>query len=127
MATPEPPSFRPKVAADESRTGWRMAGVGFEVASEVAAGALLGWLFDRWRGHGNIGVLVGSIVGIAVGLWSLIRTGLKLNRELDQNRQKIGYPPPTPPEKGEPGYDEHQAQDDDWHERDNWNNDADRN
>lgn len=61
-----------------------MAGVGFQVASEVAAGTILGFLFDYWRGEGHAGVLVGSLVGIAVGLWSLIRNSLKLNKELDR-------------------------------------------
>src|SRR5690606_30239885 len=69
---------------DETRIGWRMAGTGFEVASEVAAGALLGWLFDRWQGTAPKGVMIGSIIGIIVGLWSLIRNGLKLNRELER-------------------------------------------
>lgn len=69
--------------AEEIRIGWRMAGLGFQVASEVAAGALLGWLCDRWRGTDPTGLLVGAIVGIVVGLWSLIRGSLKLNRELD--------------------------------------------
>ncbi len=69
--------------AEEIRIGWRMAGLGFQVATEVAAGALLGWLFDRWRGTDPTGLLIGAIVGIVVGLWSLIKGSLKLNRELD--------------------------------------------
>ena len=60
--------------------------MGFQVVSEVAAGTLLGWLFDRWRGvpGSNIGVIVGASVGILVGMWSLIRNAFKLNRELDR-------------------------------------------
>ncbi len=68
----------------EMRVGWRMAGLGFQVASEVGAGALFGWLFDRWQGTAPTGLLVGSIAGIAVARWSLIRGALKLNRELNR-------------------------------------------
>ncbi|MHC4082815.1 MAG: AtpZ/AtpI family protein [Planctomycetota bacterium] len=68
----------------EIRVGWRMGGMGMEVASQVGAGALLGWLWDRWRGTAPTGLLVGAVIGIVVGLWSLIRGGLKLNRDLDR-------------------------------------------
>lgn len=64
--------------------GWRLAGVGMHAASEVMAGALLGWLFDRWRGHGSTGLLVGSLIGIVVAMWTLLKVGLRLNRELDE-------------------------------------------
>jgi F0F1-type ATP synthase assembly protein I len=76
------PSFKGESPA-ETRLGWKMAGMGFQMVSEVAAGTLLGWLFDRWRGTGNVGVIVGASAGIIVGLWSLIRNAFKLNRELD--------------------------------------------
>ena len=79
------PTFKGETPA-ETRLGWKMAGMGFQVVSEVAAGTLLGWLFDRWRGvpGSNIGVIVGASVGILVGMWSLIRNAFKLNRELDR-------------------------------------------
>jgi F0F1-type ATP synthase assembly protein I len=76
-------SGRAAAEAEEIRVGWRMAGLGMEVASQVAAGALLGWVFDRWRGQGSTGLLVGAIAGIAVGLLTLIRRSIKLNRDLD--------------------------------------------
>jgi F0F1-type ATP synthase assembly protein I len=90
-----------RAEAEEVRVGWKMAGIGFEVACEVAGGALLGWLFDRWRGHGNIGVLVGSIAGICVGLWSLIRQSLKLNRQLERTAPTRGRGRPLPPDEPE--------------------------
>jgi F0F1-type ATP synthase assembly protein I len=68
----------------EIRVGWRMGGLGMEVATQVGAGALLGWLFDRWRGSAPTGLLVGATIGIVVGLWSLIKGALKLNRALDR-------------------------------------------
>jgi F0F1-type ATP synthase assembly protein I len=89
-------SSRDSQKSEETRIGFRMAGIGFTVASEVAAGTLLGWLFDRWRGTGNVGVLVGALVGIAVGLWSLIRNSLRLNRELDRKAPTKGRGTPIP-------------------------------
>jgi F0F1-type ATP synthase assembly protein I len=78
----------------EFRVGMQMAGLGFQVATEVAAGALLGWLFDRWRGTGSAGLLTGALVGIAVALFSLVRGARKLHRALDREA------PLTPPPEG---------------------------
>ena len=104
---------------EEQRLGWRMAGVGFQVASEVAAGTLLGWLFDLWRGTAPTGVIVGSIVGIAVGLWSLVRNSLKLNRELDRKFPTKGRGTPIPPDEPLTG---DADEDDDWDKDDeDWN------
>ncbi len=76
-----------------------MAGLGMEVAAQVAAGALLGWLFDRWQGTSPNGILVGSVVGIVVGMWSLINGALKLNRMLDQQHPTKGRGRPLPPDE----------------------------
>lgn len=70
--------------AAETRVGWQMAGIGMTVASEVAAGAIFGLIFDAWRGTGHTGVLVGSLCGISVGLFTLIRQTLRLNKQLDR-------------------------------------------
>lgn len=96
----------------ETRIGWKMAGIGMQVTSEVAAGALLGWLFDYWRGSGHIGVLVGSVCGICVGLYSLIRQSLILNKQLDRVAPTKGRGTPSPPPREtDPLWTE---QDDDW-------------
>jgi F0F1-type ATP synthase assembly protein I len=93
------PQDRPvsRSEAEEIRVGWKMAGVGMQVASEVVAGTLLGWLFDYWRGHGHAGVLVGSVCGICVGLFSLIRQSLRLNALLDRTAPLAGRGQPIPP------------------------------
>jgi hypothetical protein len=83
----------------EMRIGWRMAGLGMEVAAQVAGGALLGWAFDAWRGTAPTGLLVGSVVGIVVGLWSMIRGALKLNRLLDERYPTTGRAKPLPPDE----------------------------
>ncbi|MFB3139492.1 MAG: AtpZ/AtpI family protein [Phycisphaerales bacterium] len=81
----------------EIRVGWRMAGLGMEVAAQVAAGTILGWLFDLLQGTSPNGILVGSVLGIVVGLWSLIRGALKLNRQLDRMHPTTGRGRPLPP------------------------------
>ena len=75
-----------------------MAGIGMEVAAQVAAGAVLGWLFDRWQGSSPTGLLTGSVIGIVVGLWSLIRGALQLNRHLDLHHPTAGRGRPLPPD-----------------------------
>lgn len=51
-----------------------------EFASAIAAGGLVGWLFDRWLGTKPTGVLIGLIVGIVGGGGVLIRQALEANR-----------------------------------------------
>lgn len=92
-----------------------MGGLGMEVVAQVAAGAVLGWLYDRWRGTGSTGLLVGSVIGIAVGLWSLIRGALKLNRELDRVSPTSGRGRPLPPEDDKDA--DRDEWDDDWNRR----------
>ncbi len=97
----------------EIRVGWKMGGLGMEVAAQMAAGAGLGWLYDRWRGTGTTGMLVGSVIGISVGLWSMIRGAIKLNRELDRQSPIAGRGKPLPPDDGL----DKDAWDDDWNQR----------
>ena len=59
---------------------------------------MLGWLFDRLRDTDPIGLLVGSVIGIVVGLWSLIRGALKLHRELERRHPTTGRGRPIPPD-----------------------------
>ncbi len=43
----EPGRSRRNDLESEIRIGWRMGGLGMEVAGAVVAGAILGWGFDR--------------------------------------------------------------------------------
>ena len=75
--------------------GYRMMGIGLETTSQVAAGVLMGWLIDRWRGQGDWGVIVGGAAGVLVGVYSLVRNAWRLNAELDrasEARRKEGKP-----------------------------------
>lgn len=59
---------------------WRLSGLGMEFASAIAAGGLIGWLFDRWLGTKPTGVLIGLVIGIIGGGGVLIRQALEANR-----------------------------------------------
>lgn len=84
---------------DEIRMGWRMVGLAWQTTSEVAAGLLLGWLADKWRGSGNLGMAIGGTLGIVVGLVTLIRGAMKMNAELD--RKSPWSRPRARPENGQ--------------------------
>lgn len=94
---------KPDPVQDEIRVGWKMAALGMEVAGQAMGGALLGWLFDRWQGTEPTGVMIGSIIGITAGLFSLVRGGLKLNRQLERAHPTRGRGRPLQEESRPPG------------------------
>lgn len=101
--------------AGEIRVGWKMAAIGMEIASVVAAGALLGWGFDKWQGTDPKGITIGAIIGIIVGMWTLIYNTLKLNRQLDRQHPTRGRGEPIPyPEDEDDDDDAWKDSDDDW-------------
>lgn len=67
-----------------------MGSLGLEVSSQVLAGALLGWLFDKWQGTAPKGITYGAVAGIIFGMWSLVRGALKLNAELEKHHPTKG-------------------------------------
>ncbi|MDG1837998.1 MAG: AtpZ/AtpI family protein [Phycisphaerales bacterium] len=67
--------------ADRNRM-WRLSAMGFTLATEVAAGTLLGWLIDWYFQYDKTFTIVGAIVGVLVGMSSFIRTALAENRTL---------------------------------------------
>jgi hypothetical protein len=95
-----------------------MAGIGLTVASEVIAATLLGWLFDRWRGFGNTGVIVGATAGIAVGMWTLIKSTLRLNQQLERTAPTAGRGRPLP--TADPNIEDEDDDDDDWNQSNEW-------
>ncbi len=68
----------------ERRVGFQMLGLGWQMTAEVLAGAFLGWGVDHFFGTGPKGVLIGSLVGIAVAVYSLVRGGLRLYKSVDR-------------------------------------------
>ncbi len=75
-------------SAREANIGWRMAGVGIQTGSEALAGALLGYGVDYYFQTGGWGLLIGGVLGIVVGMASLIRGSLKVNREFEEARRE---------------------------------------
>ncbi len=71
----------------ERNRSWRLSTMGFTLATEVAAGTLLGWLVDWGFGFDRTFIVVGAIVGVLVGLSSFIRAALAENRRLEQKRR----------------------------------------
>lgn len=63
-----------------SGTDASLIGLGAQVASEVAAGVLLGLGADHLLGTERRWLIVGSLVGVAVAMWTLIRTAMRLTR-----------------------------------------------
>ncbi|MEM8739737.1 MAG: AtpZ/AtpI family protein [Planctomycetota bacterium] len=56
---------------------WGAVSASFEMAGAVAGGCLLGWLIDEWRGSEPWGLLVGGVVGMLIGMWTLIRLAFR--------------------------------------------------
>lgn len=55
-----------------------LLGLGTQMLSEVAAGVLLGIAGDYFLGTKGRWVVVGSIMGIGVAMWSVIRVALRM-------------------------------------------------
>jgi F0F1-type ATP synthase assembly protein I len=68
----------------ERRVGFQMLGLGWQMSTEVIAGAALGWGVDHFFGTAPKGVLVGSLVGVVVAIYSLVRGGLRLYKSVDR-------------------------------------------
>jgi F0F1-type ATP synthase assembly protein I len=79
--------------ADQLRLLWRVAGLAFMLAAETAAGAFLGWLYDRWQGTAPKGLTIGGLIGLVVGLVSFVRAALAVARPVR---------PPDPARRGTP-------------------------
>lgn len=69
---------------EETRLLWKLAGMGFQFGTEIVAGVLLGWLVDRYFGTQPWGVVIGSLLGIAVAFLDLTRKAIRLNRDMDR-------------------------------------------
>lgn len=78
----------PKLPGGGSISG---LGVGFAMAFDfvgsVGAGALLGYLFDRWQGTSPTGTLVGLGVGFVGAMIRIVRASQKADRA-DRKRKR---------------------------------------
>lgn len=83
----EPPNSRSRETAlerreREYRTGWRMFGYGWELISQMLAGLLLGWGVDWFFETKPWGIVVGTCVGLLVGLVTFVRRTIRLSNSL---------------------------------------------
>jgi ATP synthase protein I len=62
--------------------GWgQYLGLGLEMAVGVTLGYAVGWWLDRKYGWSPWGVTVGSLLGVAAGMYLLIKEALKMNKD----------------------------------------------
>jgi F0F1-type ATP synthase assembly protein I len=55
--------------------------LGLEMAVGVGLGAGIGYFLDKRYGWNNTGMIVGSLVGMAGGMYLLIKAALKMNKD----------------------------------------------
>jgi F0F1-type ATP synthase assembly protein I len=67
---------------DPNQQNWgKYLGIGLEIAVGVALGYLIGaWVDRRWKSS-PWGVLAGTMIGLAGGLYLLIRDAIRMNRD----------------------------------------------
>jgi F0F1-type ATP synthase assembly protein I len=67
---------------DPNQQNWgKYLGIGLEIAVGVALGYLIGaWVDRRWNSS-PWGVLAGTMIGLAGGLYLLIRDAIRMNRD----------------------------------------------
>ena len=65
----------------------RAASLIWQSFSEVAAAALIGWGLDWYFGTDRVFLLIGGILGIAVGISSFVRSALKESRKLTEQQR----------------------------------------
>ncbi len=58
----------------------RYAAVAFNFTGTIAAGALAGWLLDRWLGTDPYGVVACTLLAVVGGFVSLVETLRRLDR-----------------------------------------------
>ncbi len=70
----------PALAKDDDTNWARLAAMGLETAVGVALGLFIGrWLDDRY-GWTPRATIIGALVGLAGGLYLLIREGIRANK-----------------------------------------------
>jgi F0F1-type ATP synthase assembly protein I len=67
---------------DDSDSNWgRYLGIGLEIAVGVLLGYFVGAWLDRrygWKGYGTLG---GVMIGIAAGMYLLIKDAIRINKD----------------------------------------------
>ena len=66
---------------DDHTDGANLAMVGLQVAVGVGVGYLIGRWLDNRYGWGSKGVITGSMLGLAGGLYLLIKDAIRINKD----------------------------------------------
>jgi hypothetical protein len=67
----------------------RYGGVGIDlVVSILILGAIGHWLDVRYLGNHDYGMIVGGLLGVAVGVRNLVRAGQRMQRDIEQAEAK---------------------------------------
>ena len=59
----------------------RFVGIGLEIAVGAALGTVVGLWLDRKYGWSPWGVVAGSMIGVAAGMYLLIRDAVRMNKD----------------------------------------------
>jgi ATP synthase protein I len=66
---------------EDQDTGWgKYLGIGLEMAVGVGLGYIVGAWLDRRHGWSPWGVVIGTLVGVAAGMYLLIKEAMRINR-----------------------------------------------
>ena len=71
----------------------RMAGLIWQSISEVAAGAIIGWLLDLAFDTDKVFLLICGLLGIVVGMTTFIRTAMQESRRQSRLAKKRRFEP----------------------------------
>lgn len=63
---------------------WSFAAIAFQLAGEVGACLLIGWLLDRWLGTPGRWIAILGIAGVVLGLFHFVRGAIVMNRKLNK-------------------------------------------
>jgi len=66
---------------DDQQNWGKYLGFGMEVAVGVAVGFFVGQWLDKRYGWNPWGVMIGTMIGMAAGMYPLIRAGLNENKD----------------------------------------------
>ena len=89
---PDQTSLRERDEAERQRL-WRLTGMGGTLATEVMAGAAIGWFLDRLFKTKPTLLIVFTVVGVVFGMIMFIRRAQR-----ESHRLPAKFPPALPPE-----------------------------
>ncbi|HVT89004.1 MAG TPA: AtpZ/AtpI family protein [Tepidisphaeraceae bacterium] len=67
---------------DENDSNWgKFLGIGLEIAVGVGIGAVVGWWLDKRLAWTPWGLIVGTMIGLAGGMYLAIKEAMRANRD----------------------------------------------